>query len=150
MACMQSHDRRLSATRTCNGCTSAARRRPRTSRMCSSGTKLEDCPSTAATCVHRVQFDAADANEAHSRSARRRQRNCNVDARHARGRRKAGLIWRGYRGGMVTDIKAETNKVVAQRVIDEIFEKGNEEAIDELIAPDFIPHNWATGGHGPE
>src|SRR5262245_39626832 len=56
----------------------------------------------------------------------------------------------GILGGMVTDIKAETNKVVAQRVIEEVFEKGDEEAIDELFAPDFIPHNWATGGHGPE
>jgi steroid delta-isomerase-like uncharacterized protein len=47
--------------------------------------------------------------------------------------------------GRVTDIEA--NKALVRRFIDEIFRKGRPEAVDELLADDFVPHTWgATGG----
>ena len=51
---------------------------------------------------------------------------------------------------MVTDLRSETNKVIARRLIEEVFEQGDEDAIDELVADDFTPHNWATADHGRE
>jgi steroid delta-isomerase-like uncharacterized protein len=51
---------------------------------------------------------------------------------------------------MVTDIRSETNKVIAQRFIEDVFEKGDDEAIDELVADDFTPHNWSTGDTGKD
>jgi steroid delta-isomerase-like uncharacterized protein len=49
---------------------------------------------------------------------------------------------------MVTELRIETNKVIARRMIEEVFERGDDEAIDELIADDFTPHNWAKAGTG--
>ena len=49
---------------------------------------------------------------------------------------------------MVTEIRTETNKVIAQRFIEEVFEKGDDDAIEELVADDFRPHNWAKAGTG--
>ena len=51
---------------------------------------------------------------------------------------------------MITDTRIETNKVIAQRFIEEVFEQGDEAAVDELVASDFVPHNWATGARGPD
>jgi len=49
---------------------------------------------------------------------------------------------------MVTDIKSETNKVIARRMIEEVFQQGDEDAIEELVAEDFVPHNWASSARG--
>jgi steroid delta-isomerase-like uncharacterized protein len=49
---------------------------------------------------------------------------------------------------MVTELRIETNKVIARRMIEEVFERGDDEAIDELIADDFTPHDWAKAGTG--
>ena len=41
----------------------------------------------------------------------------------------------------------EDNKALVRRFIDEIFLEGRPEAVDELLADDFVPHTWgATGG----
>lgn len=49
---------------------------------------------------------------------------------------------------MVTEIRTETNKVIARRFIEEVFEKGDDDAINELVADDFKPHNWSTDATG--
>ncbi|HZM72379.1 MAG TPA: ester cyclase [Candidatus Polarisedimenticolia bacterium] len=49
---------------------------------------------------------------------------------------------------MITEIRTETNKVIARRFIEEVFEKGDDDAIDELVADDFTPHNWSTDATG--
>ena len=51
---------------------------------------------------------------------------------------------------MITDTRTETNKVIARRFVEEVFEQGDEDAVDELVADDFIPHNWATDDRGPQ
>ena len=38
----------------------------------------------------------------------------------------------------------EENKAVARRFIEEIFVKGDAEAVDELASPDFTPHSWQS------
>lgn len=43
----------------------------------------------------------------------------------------------------------ETNKAVVRRFIDEVFVAGRSDAIDELVAPDFVPHSWPGTGPGP-
>ena len=49
-------------------------------------------------------------------------------------------------------MSAEENKAVVRRVIEEMFNKGNLDAADELIAPDFVQHDPAMPEevHGPE
>jgi steroid delta-isomerase-like uncharacterized protein len=42
----------------------------------------------------------------------------------------------------------ETNKAVVRRFIREIFEEGRVEALDELVAPDFVRHRGPTGDTG--
>jgi len=43
----------------------------------------------------------------------------------------------------------ETNKAVVRRFIDEVFVAGRMDAVDELVAPDFVPHSWPGTGPGP-
>jgi steroid delta-isomerase-like uncharacterized protein len=45
---------------------------------------------------------------------------------------------------------AEENKVVVRRFIDEIFVKGNVDAVDKLVTADFVPHSWPSVGPGAE
>ncbi len=42
----------------------------------------------------------------------------------------------------------DTNKALVRRFIDEIFVKGRLEAVDELLADDFVPHTWPSTGDG--
>ena len=51
---------------------------------------------------------------------------------------------------MITDTRTETNKVIARRFIEEVFQRADEEAVDELVADDFRPHNWSTSDRGPD
>lgn len=44
----------------------------------------------------------------------------------------------------------EDNKRIVRRVIDEIFVKGNVDAVDELAARDFVPHSWPGVKPGTE
>lgn len=39
-------------------------------------------------------------------------------------------------------MSAEENKAVIRRFIDQVFEKHQLVAVDELVAPDFLPHSW--------
>lgn len=43
----------------------------------------------------------------------------------------------------------ETNKAVVRRFVDEVFVAGRMDAVDELVAPDFVPHSWPRTGPGP-
>lgn len=36
----------------------------------------------------------------------------------------------------------EENKAVVRRFIEQVFEKHQLAAVDELVAPDFVPHSW--------
>jgi steroid delta-isomerase-like uncharacterized protein len=38
----------------------------------------------------------------------------------------------------------EESKVVVRRFIDEIFVKGNADAVDKLATHDFVPHSWPS------
>jgi steroid delta-isomerase-like uncharacterized protein len=40
---------------------------------------------------------------------------------------------------------AEENKALVRRFVEEVFERGRQEAVDELVADDFVPHTWSTG-----
>ena len=40
------------------------------------------------------------------------------------------------------------NKETVRRFVDEIFVQGNADAVDELVAEDFIPHTWPYSGDG--
>lgn len=42
----------------------------------------------------------------------------------------------------------EQNKAVVRRFIDEIFVRGNIEAVDDLLTDDFVPHTWPSTGDG--
>ncbi len=42
----------------------------------------------------------------------------------------------------------EQNKALVRRVIDEVFVHGSFEAVDELLAPDFVTHNAPSTGDG--
>ena len=44
----------------------------------------------------------------------------------------------------------EENKVVVRRFIDEVFVKGNADAVDKLVTADFTPHSWGTMSSGIE
>ena len=49
-------------------------------------------------------------------------------------------------------MSAEENKALARRVIEEMFNKGNLDVADELIAQDYVDHDQAMPEdiHGPE
>ena len=47
-----------------------------------------------------------------------------------------------------TMMTTEDNKALVRRFIDEIFLEGKPEAVDELLADDFVPHNWGKTGAG--
>ncbi len=49
-------------------------------------------------------------------------------------------------------MSAEENKALARRVIEEMFNKGNLDVADELLAPDYVDHDPAMPEdiHGPE
>src|SRR5262245_22633932 len=38
----------------------------------------------------------------------------------------------------------QESKVMVRRFIDEIFVKGNVNAVDKLVTPDFVPHSWGS------
>ncbi|MSQ22543.1 MAG: ester cyclase [Dehalococcoidia bacterium] len=40
---------------------------------------------------------------------------------------------------------SEQNKAVLRRFIEEVFNKGNTAAVDQLVAPDFVNHNPLPG-----
>lgn len=42
----------------------------------------------------------------------------------------------------------EENKALVRRFIDEVFVKGRLDAVDELVAADFVPHTWPSTGDG--
>ena len=42
----------------------------------------------------------------------------------------------------------DENKAVVRRFIDEVFVAGRVEAVDELVADDFIPHTWGAMARG--
>ena len=42
----------------------------------------------------------------------------------------------------------EANKEVVRRFVQEIFVDGNADAVDELVAKDFVPHTWPSTGDG--
>jgi steroid delta-isomerase-like uncharacterized protein len=39
-------------------------------------------------------------------------------------------------------LSLEENKAVIRRFIEEVFERGNVDAVDRLVADDFVPHTW--------
>jgi steroid delta-isomerase-like uncharacterized protein len=39
-------------------------------------------------------------------------------------------------------MSTDANKGLVRRLVDEIFVQGRPEAVDELIAPDFVSHTW--------
>lgn len=39
-------------------------------------------------------------------------------------------------------MSVEENKAVIRRFVDQVFEKHQLGAVDELVAPDFMPHSW--------
>jgi predicted ester cyclase len=44
----------------------------------------------------------------------------------------------------------EQNKAIARRFIEEIFVRQDPDAVDELVAPDFLPHDWGLAPQGRE
>src|SRR5262245_50648782 len=49
------------------------------------------------------------------------------------------------RGRLCADAKPmtlEQNKAIAKRFIHEVFVNQDEQAADQLTAPDFVPHSW--------
>jgi steroid delta-isomerase-like uncharacterized protein len=44
----------------------------------------------------------------------------------------------------------EDNKALVRRFIDEVFLHGRADAVDELLADDFVPHTWGKTGAGKE
>ena len=42
----------------------------------------------------------------------------------------------------------EENKTLVRRFIDDIFVKGDVNAVDELVTEDFVPHTWPSTGDG--
>ena len=48
----------------------------------------------------------------------------------------------------VTAREIERNKAVVRRFVAEIFVGGHTDAVDELVAEDFVPHSWPSTGDG--
>jgi steroid delta-isomerase-like uncharacterized protein len=44
----------------------------------------------------------------------------------------------------------KANKALVRRFINEVFLQGRREAVDELLADDFIPHTWGQTGAGKD
>jgi len=44
----------------------------------------------------------------------------------------------------------DENKVIVRRFIDEVFVKGNVDAVDKLVAHDFVPHSWSSVAPGTD
>src|SRR5215204_3220880 len=42
-------------------------------------------------------------------------------------------------------MSAEENKVVLRRLIEEVYNRGNLDMADELLAPDYVDHTWPPG-----
>ena len=42
----------------------------------------------------------------------------------------------------------EGNKALVRRFVDEIFVQGRPEAVEELVADDFVSHTWRSTGDG--
>ena len=42
----------------------------------------------------------------------------------------------------------EQNKALVRRFVDEIFVKGSFDAVDDLLADDFVGHTWPSTGDG--
>jgi steroid delta-isomerase-like uncharacterized protein len=51
-------------------------------------------------------------------------------------------------GGAPATYPTESNKIVVRRFVDEVFVAGRLEAVDELVAADFVPHSWPGTGPG--
>ena len=47
-------------------------------------------------------------------------------------------------------MSTEQNKVAVRRFIDEVFVKGNPDAVDKLVTHDFTPHSWGKTPPGVE
>jgi steroid delta-isomerase-like uncharacterized protein len=45
---------------------------------------------------------------------------------------------------------AQENKVLVRRFVDEVFAKGNADAVDKLVTSDFTPHSWGKMPAGIE
>ncbi len=45
-------------------------------------------------------------------------------------------------------MSTDDNKALVRRFVDEIFVKGNADAVDELLAPEFTSHTWPSTGDG--
>jgi len=43
----------------------------------------------------------------------------------------------------------DENKALVRRFVDEVFVAGRMEAVEGLVAPDFVPHSWPGTGPGP-
>ncbi len=44
----------------------------------------------------------------------------------------------------------EQNKAVVDRFVRQVFVEGRREAVDELVAEDFVPHTWGQMAEGRE
>src|SRR5215213_10159532 len=54
--------------------------------------------------------------------------------------------WRRTRVGEENaHMSAEENKVVLRRLIEEVYNRGNLDIADELLAPDYVDHTWPPG-----
>jgi steroid delta-isomerase-like uncharacterized protein len=49
---------------------------------------------------------------------------------------------------VATTQSIDANKELVRRFVREIFVDGNADAIDELVAEDFVPHTWPSTGDG--
>jgi steroid delta-isomerase-like uncharacterized protein len=47
-------------------------------------------------------------------------------------------------------MSVEENKAVVRRFIEEVFNAGNQAAVDDLVAADFQPHSWGDMPPGPD
>jgi steroid delta-isomerase-like uncharacterized protein len=47
-------------------------------------------------------------------------------------------------------MSTETNKAIARQFIEDIFVRQDPDAIDEIVAKDFIPHDWGRNVTGRE
>lgn len=47
-------------------------------------------------------------------------------------------------------MSADANMALVRRFIDEVVVAGSEDAVDELVAPGFVPHSWPGVGPGRE
>src|SRR5215216_6619976 len=55
-------------------------------------------------------------------------------------------LWRRTRVGEENaHMSAEENKVVVRRLIEEVYNRGNLDIADELLAPDYVDHTWPPG-----